>query len=265
MKGAGKVLSSVEERRNEICRHLAIAHFLSVGELARRVGFSIATVKRDLAGLEQQGFVRREHGGAVLVEQAKLDVPYFMKMARTSEERDKDALAGVVQHLIHDDMTLILDSSTTCLHVIQQLTKFKGLHIITNGVATAALLAERMNAEVCILGGVVSTHHQTVNGAKAYNDMLSYNADLAILSCRGFDARVGATEISEGEAILKQAMRRQAAEVALLATAEKNRKRFVYQSLSCSDLNCLVTDADLSPEDLSLLESSGIDLLQPGA
>ena len=261
MKGAS-LLSPLEERREQIVKYLARFQFSTVSELASHVGYSVPTVKRDLVALEHRGLVRRTRGGAVPVASERVDVPYFMKLASTGIERDKDLLAGVAQHLIHDDMTIVLDSSTTCLHLIKYLARFEGLHVITNGVVTASLLSERTNAEIVILGGAVSPHHQTVNGAKTYNDMLGYSADLAILSCRGFDVRGGASELSEGEAMLKQAIRRQSIEVALLATASKVGKRYMYQSLRCTDIDCLITDADLNDDDHALLEGNNIEVLK---
>lgn len=257
------MLSLQENRRDQIARHVGTRGFASVSELADCTGYSVATVKRDLAVLERQGVLRRMRGGAVPVPVDKLDDPYFMKLSRTGAERNKEIVAALAQHMIHDDMTIVIDSSTTCLHLIERLSKFQGLHVITNGVVTAAMLSEKTNAEVCVLGGVVTSMRQTINGAKAYNDMLSYSADLALLSCRGFDFQQGASEVKEGEALIKQAMRRQSTEVALLAVADKIPSRFTYQSLRCSDIDCLVTDAELSGEELESLGQNNIEVFAP--
>lgn len=254
--------STREERRDQIVRKLGTAHFASVGELASELGYSLATIKRDLVELERQGLVRRTRGGAVPVNRYQIDPPYFMKLSDMEADRDKDALARVARHLLRDNLTVIMDSSTTCLHMIPLIAQYHGIHVITNGVVTAAMLSENTNAEVCILGGVVSLRHQTINGAKAYNDMLSYSADLALLSCRGFDPVMGSSEFNEGEALIKQAMRRQATEVALLVTEDKLGERFVYQSLRCTDIDYFITDAELGEEELSQLDGSNIEVMR---
>lgn len=257
------MLSPQEARHAQIVKHVTAQGFTSVSELAEITHYSVATIKRDLAALEHQGAVRRTRGGAAPVLVDKLDLPYFMKLTKTASEKNKEIVAGLAQHMIHDDMTIVLDSSTTCLHLIGRLSKFKGLHVITNGVITASMLSEQTDAEVCVLGGVVTSMHQTINGAKAYNDMLSYSADLALLSCRGFDYHHGASEVAEGEALVKQAMRRQSTEVALLAVTDKIPKRFTYQSLRCSDIDCLITDAHLHKAELDSLAQNNIEALYP--
>lgn len=108
-----------------------------------------------------------------------------MKMNERSNETSKIRIADIAKSLIRDDMVIFLDSSSTSLHLIDVLSKFDGLQIITNGVMTASMLSEFTNARVSILGGSILTKRYTVNGAKAYNDALTYNADIAFVSCRG--------------------------------------------------------------------------------
>lgn len=101
-------------------------------------------------------------------------------------------------------MVLFLDSSTTSLHLVRNLARFDGLQIITNGIVTAAMLSEYTTAKVSVLGGAIVPKRATINGSKAYNDALSYYADLAIMSCRGLDFSQGVTETHEGEAMVKK-------------------------------------------------------------
>ncbi len=90
--------------------------------------------------------------------------------------------------------------------MVKNLSKFEGLKIITNGVITAALLSEFTNAQVSILGGEIVPKRATINGSKAFNDILTYNADIAFVGCRGLDFEHGTTETHEGEALIKKAL-----------------------------------------------------------
>lgn len=257
------MLSAIEERRARLLSHLAAARYASVAELSQVLGYSAATVKRDLQALERTGQLHRTRGGATFSPQDKIDIPYLMKVASFGAEPEKDRVAGLAQQLIRDDMTLVLDSSTTALHLVRYLNKFRGLRIITNGVMTAMVVSEHTDAQVCILGGEISSKHQTIRGSKAYNDMLSYNVDLAITSCRGFGLETGATEVSEGDALIKQAMRRQATELAVLFTSDKLDKAYLNRGLALSDIDVVVTDAELSSEQLAALDASNVEVLMP--
>ena len=244
------MLSDVEERQQTIVNHLKINQFARITELIDLVNYSEATVKRDLVVLEQSGLIRRVRGGAMLVDNQKIDVPYMMKITHLEEESEKRYIADIAANLIKDEMVLFLDSSTTSLHLVRNLGRFEGLQIITNGVITAAMLSEFTSAKVSIVGGKIVQKRATINGAKAYNDILTYAADLAIISCRGFDFNQGVTETHEGEALVKRAFRKQANHLMVLATQDKLEQRFIHQAIASHEIDYLVTSQKLTNEQL---------------
>ncbi|MBC1521464.1 DeoR/GlpR transcriptional regulator [Listeria aquatica] len=242
------MLSVAEERQQQIVNYLKVEQFARIQDLIKLVNYSEATVKRDLVHLENKGLVRRTRGGAMIIDNQKIDIPYLMKMNELNNEENKKYIAEVAKTLIRDDMVIFLDSSSTSLYLVGVLSRFEGLQIITNGVMTASMLSEFTSARVSILGGSILPKRYTVNGAKAYNDALTYNADIAFVSCRGIDYDKGATETHEGEALIKQAYRRQSNLLVLLATQEKMNHKFMHQSLACHDIDYLITDFKLDEE-----------------
>ena len=54
-----------EERQMQICDLLSARNAVQIGELAAQFQVSAETIRRDLLALEQQGLLRRTHGGAV--------------------------------------------------------------------------------------------------------------------------------------------------------------------------------------------------------
>lgn len=163
--GGTYMLSVVEERQMKIVNHLKATQFTTVSELVNLLNYSEATIKRDLVQLENQGLIRRTRGGAMSIDNTKIDVPYMMKITNYDSEKNKEYMASIAQTMIKDDMTLFLDSSTTSLHLVSTLTKFNGLQVITNGVMTASVLSQYTNASVSILGGLLVPSRFTVNGS----------------------------------------------------------------------------------------------------
>lgn len=149
------MLKIIEERQQIIINHLKIVQFSRIQNLIELVKYSEATVKRDLIELEKKGLVRRTRGGAMIIDNQKIDLPYLMKIINFNEQDNKHKLAEKAKDLINDDMVIFIDSSTTTLHLIKMLAKFEGLQIITNGVLTASLLSEFTDAHINILGGTV--------------------------------------------------------------------------------------------------------------
>ena len=255
------MLNAVEDRQQQIVNYLKINQFANVTDLISLVNYSEATIKRDLVYLEQTGLIRRTRGGAMIVDNQKIDVPYLMKFTHLDEENNKQYIADVAQTLIRDDMVIFLDSSTTSLHLVKNLSKFDGLQIITNGVLTAAMLSEFTNASVSILGGTIVPKRATINGSKAYDYALSYYADLAIIGCRGWDFEHGVTETHEGEALMKKAFRKQSNHLVVLATQDKLEHKYIYQSVACHEVDYLITDITLAKEQLDKLNNHHIKCL----
>ena len=108
----------------------------------------------------KSGLIRRVRGGAMLIDNRKIDVPYLMKITKLEEETEKRKIADTASSLIRDDMVLFLDSSTTSLHLVRNLARFDGLQIITNGIVTAAMLSEYTTAKVSVLGGQLFRNEQ---------------------------------------------------------------------------------------------------------
>lgn len=250
-----------KERQDKIVNHLKVENFMKTTDLVELLNYSEATIKRDLIELENQGLIRRTRGGAVIIDRRKIDIPYLMKVDKFNDDKEKERMAKLAKELIQNDMNLFIDSSSTALHLVHQLNKFEGLQVITNGVITASLLSEYTSAKVNILGGSIVPKRFTVNGSKAYHDALTYNVDLAFVSCRGFDFSVGATETTEGEALIKQSFRKGAKEVVLMVTHDKLNQKYLHQSLNCSDINYMIVDKPLSKIELEDLQKHKISVL----
>lgn len=248
------MLSAVESRQQQILNYLKTNQFSSVSDLMALVNYSEATIKRDLIELEQSGLLRRTRGGAMWIDNKKIDVPYLMKITHLEEDKSKQYVADVAKTLVRDDMVLFVDSSTTCLHLVKTLAQFEGLQIITNGILTAAMLNEFTSAHVAVLGGSLVHKRATINGAKAYQDILTYNADLAFVGTRGFDFKHGLTETHEGEALIKKGFRLQAKKLAVLATHDKFDHKFMYQSIACHEIDYLITDNPIDENQMDALD-----------
>ncbi|WP_067840489.1 DeoR/GlpR family DNA-binding transcription regulator [Amphibacillus sediminis] len=250
-----------KERQEKIVNHLKAESFMKTTDLVELLNYSEATIKRDLIELENKGLIRRTRGGAVIIDRQKIDIPYLMKVDRFNDEKEKEQMAKVAATLIENDMSMFIDSSSTALHLVHHLNHFKGLKVITNGVITASLLSEYTSADVNILGGSIVPKRFTVNGSKAFYDALTYNVDLAFVSCRGFDFSLGATEITEGEALIKQSFRKRSKEVVLMVTHDKFNQKYLNQSLDCTDIDYMIVDRPLTESGLDQLQQHKIQVL----
>ena len=74
-------------------------------ELRKSLEVSVATIRRDLEILEEEGKIRRVHGGAVSME-SRLEEPVFENKTNLST-KEKQAIAEEAYSLIEQDEAVI--------------------------------------------------------------------------------------------------------------------------------------------------------------
>src|SRR6266511_1885227 len=92
-------------RRQLIQRQLMIDGAVSVEALSKALGVSLPTVRRDLARLEEEGLVRRTHGGAIVEAPRGADQAFALREQIDSDE--KRAIARAVFALLEPDATVL--------------------------------------------------------------------------------------------------------------------------------------------------------------
>ena len=85
------------ERRNEILEKLQKEKRVVVGELSKIYGVSEETIRRDLEKLENDGYVIKSYGGAVLNENVNIDMPFNVR--KNTNVVGKQRIAEIVKSI----------------------------------------------------------------------------------------------------------------------------------------------------------------------
>jgi len=112
-------MSFKSQRQDVIRRHLYKQGPTKIGTLAEAIQTSVATLRRDLTELEEQGVLDRMHGGARLAQGSTLEVAFESREGQNLEA--KRAIADYAYGLIRPHSTCFFDSSTTILQLARRL------------------------------------------------------------------------------------------------------------------------------------------------
>lgn len=187
-------------------------------EVARALGVTEETVRRDFEKLEAEGALLRSHGGAVRLEPMRREFPAGERAEQNAAEKLRIARAAVAR--IRPGQTILFDASTTALQVAKLLPD-QPLTVLTNALQTALALVEKPSVHVAVLGGNLMSSSQSCTGWSAEQMLELFRIDAAYISCRGLDAERGPSEATEEQARLKRRIVERAEEVCLLADASK--------------------------------------------
>ncbi len=134
------------------------------------------------------------------------------KSVRNIPEKQKIAQKALT--LLRADTTVYLDSGSTATVLARQFPDQSNL-IYTTGLSCATELAELKEPTVMLPGGKLNRYSQSVFGFSAIKELERVNFHQAFLGITGFHLSAGFTCGINDEAILKQTVIRQSAQVAL--------------------------------------------------
>jgi hypothetical protein len=248
---------SAEQRQQRIAAYLHKAEFASLEELARHVGASVSTVRRDLTTLAATGSLRRTHGGARLIPAPSEEFAFSSRNTHQLEE--KDAIGRACAELIQPGQSVILDAGTTIYHVARHLEE-RVPQIITNSLPVANLFGATNRLEVIVSGGVIYPRLGVLVGPLAVEAFTKIHADVAILSGGGLT--LGGVSNSHGLLIdIQRAMIKAAHRVIFCFDNTKFGRQSVLPLCGLDCIDTVVTDAKAPRELVAQLRKKNIEVI----
>lgn len=246
-----------EERHFRIGEYLQKVEFASLEEIAKQVGVSLSTVRRDLTLLEAGGTVRRTHGGARILSPRTDEFTFSAR--DTHQLAEKEAIARACAEIVQPNQSIILDAGTTVYHVARYLES-KRPQVLTNSLPVANLFASANLLEVVVSGGVIYPRLGVLVGPLAVESFSKMHADLAIMSAGGV-ALEGITN-SHGLLIdIQRAMIKAAQKVIFCFDHTKFNRRSVLPLCELDCVDIIVTDAGAPSELIQGLQGRGIQVV----
>ncbi|MCU1495221.1 MAG: alkaline phosphatase [Acidimicrobiaceae bacterium] len=236
------------DRFEEILERLSGRGKLAVDEVARDLGVSSATIRRDLAELGAQSLLTRTHGGAVAIE-----VPYEFPIRYRSgkQPEQKRRIGAAAAALIPDHVVVGISGGTTTTEAARALVGRSGLTVVTNALNIASELTLRPNIRMVVTGGEARAASFELVGSIAEQTIQGYNLDIVLLGVDGIEAKVGCTTHDSTEALTNEAMVRRARKVIVLADSSKIGRVTFAGICGIEDVDVLITDVPSPREPLS--------------
>ena len=153
----------------------------SIIELAKDIGVSASTVRRDLDFLMQGAIIVRRHGGAVLDDMRRTTFEPQREIDAHLAHSAKVGDWGRAAELIEHGQSVIFNSSST---VRRPPCRGQGqirLTACTNDIATGGILAGRERLQLVVLGGTKRPGSLTLIGDPGMTFLERLHADVALM------------------------------------------------------------------------------------
>ena len=227
-----------EERQQKILEILNAEQKVITSDLSERLSVSEDTIRRDLKELDNQGLIKRVYSGALRKGPPVVD--FFSRQNIASDIKTK--LAQKALRFIEDGQVLLIDGSTTNLHLVNQLPLSLKATIITNSPPISMALSNHKDVEVIMLGGILFKQSMINLGVQTVESLNTMVADLYIMGIYNIDAEMGISVPTLSECLVKRKMVEVSTEKIGLVT--KDKLGTVSSQIICpsEDLTYLVTE-----------------------
>lgn len=238
---------TIYSRRQSLLEILRNQPGLRVPELAKTLGVSEGTVRNDFDALENEGRLKRVHGGAILYEQDQFQNNSFMRRYNQNVAA-KRAIAREAAALIKDGDSIFLDASSTAYYLARALADRFKLRIMTNGFEVARELAWNTSNSVVLAGGIVNNDSSSVTGLLSEQIITEMLIGKSFFSCSGFSVARGMTEVHIGEAQIKRKAIESSQKVFALVDSSKFGKEDLTHFALPSQIEHLFTDSSITED-----------------
>jgi DeoR family transcriptional regulator, ulaG and ulaABCDEF operon transcriptional repressor len=256
------------ERRGAILEALKGRLVLPLRELGEMTGASSATLRRDVAKLEELGLVRRVHGGVSSPDAApdlrpasgpvSLEgAPSFASQRFKNWDR-KRAIAAIAAGLCADGESIIINGGSTTYAMVEFL-RDRQLNILTNSFPIAEALLRSSRNRITLPGGEVYREQGIILSPFDDDAISSLHANTMFMSAMALTP-LGLVEgdplIARAEAKLFQ----RADKLVLLIDSSKFTPRGSMVVCPLSRVSHVITDDGVGEDSLALLRSAGISV-----
>ncbi len=250
----------VEERLEKILEIVNKNGRVTVPELAKIFNISDITIRRDLEKLENKGYIKRTHGGALKNLKTAEELEYEEQMELKIDEKKK--IAKFALDLIENNDSIIIEASTTNIcfseYIVEFLKDIK-ITIFTNSPAIISNLRKtNQKIEVFCSGGKLKKDTNSFVGFDAINFFKNINVDKAFISIGAVDNENIMTISSQEELEVKKSIISSSKKIIALSDSSKFNNKLLYKIDSIKIVDILVTDKSIDNKTLNRFLKLGI-------
>lgn len=249
---------STEDRRNQILDTLTRKGKVRVNALSKLFETSEVTIRNDLSELENLGLLERVHGGAISAYRAYYNMS-IQERIKTNEE-EKRRIAAEASGFISDGDSLMINSGTTTLFIVQKLKSVKNLTIVTNSILIAQEAGHYRNINVILLGGNIDYRNQFTYGDDTINQLSKYRASKLILSVDGISLNNGITTFSHLETEVCRQMAERVNKIIIVGDYTKIGRTSFSHVQPVDGVDILITDKKADREELNKISKKNIEI-----
>jgi len=176
----------LDERLEKILEILENEKKVKVTDLAEKFNVSEVIIRKNLKRLEQEGKLKRTHGGAILLKE--LVHSSTLEERIINRTRQKEIVARKIIENIENGETIFFDITSINYIAAEYLANSeKEITLITNMPSITTHFNKNSKVDIIMIGGEYNKKVGGNVGSEAINYIKRYNVDKAFIGSAGID------------------------------------------------------------------------------
>ncbi len=253
------------ERLSRIKEMLQQENGLPIQTIARHLGVSHMTVRRDLELLVESNEAKLIHGGVILAPRGDQHndgySPYSLNTAETVMTEEKRRIGILAAGLIEPQDTLIIDSGSTTEFLARNIPADMRLTIICYALNIISASASLGDCRQVFAGGTMHENTLMFESPEGLQLIKRHRATKAFVSAAGVHLEFGVTCLNAYERETKRTVIESSDQKILLADSSKFGLIRSDYFAELSHFDTVVTDNGVAPHFVEQMHELGIRLI----
>ena len=226
---------------------------ISVKDLAKILGVSQVTIRKELTEVDEKNLIQREHGYAMRLNKNRIDNRIAVNYAT------KLTIANLAcEHITDGEIIMMESGSTNTLLAGVIASRRKNVTIITNSIYIANYLRDNQNISIILLGGLFQKEPQVNTGPLTRWCAQQFSVDKIFVGVDGFDRIRGFSAIDLDRTETVRDMAKSAKKVCVVTDSSKFNGKSTVQLFGLDEVCSVYTDSQIPKEDRETLEKAGV-------
>lgn len=235
-----------QERQDQIILLLNRTGFMTSKALAKQIGVTPMTIRRDISELSQQNKLMKIYGGAKPLNNS-MTVEFSTSQKMKINIDLKQEIGQKLADIIEDGSTVYLGAGTTLLYSLPFLVKKKLTFVTNSFISFSKLATSGTDCRVLSTGGELHKNTGEFLGQIAERTFDGLNLDYALCSTNGIRDN-DVTTSSEDEGRIQNVAINHATKALIVADHTKLGRSDMITFRNLNTFDGLVTDNEISAE-----------------
>jgi DeoR/GlpR family transcriptional regulator of sugar metabolism len=253
---------SAVERRSLIAQMVLEKGKVLLPDLVEQFKVTETSIRRDLNLLENNGRLKRVHGGAISVVGNSRTDSFAEKMQLHIKAKERIGKAAAA--MIHPRDVLLFDSGTTTLQIVKhipaELRISASITMVTNSLPISQEMLSWPSPNLIVLGGIYMPDYQATVGPQTLGQLNELTADRVFLGADGLTLQGGVTTANILMAQVDQLMVERSRQAVLVIDSSKLGRMGFVPVKPLSAFQMIITDSGAPEEFVSSIRALGIEV-----